>query len=374
MKTEESAIISGIGSSQIGRRLHRDPLLLTADSALAAIADAGLETGDIDGLSTYPGLYGSTPGITGGGINDVRSLLGLDLRWHTGGSEVGGQLGAVVNAVLAVAGGLATHVLCFRTVWESTAQEQAGDRSAIIAKSSASHMQWGRPYGSGYVTHGALLMKRYMYEANATREQIAQIPVVSRANAARNPRAVYRDPMSVDDYLQAPMISDPLCLYDCDVPVDGSIALVVSRANSTSHSQGRAIKFEAVGTSSSWEGSAAVLWSRTALRPSDVNVAQLYDGFSVHVLRWLETLGFTAQNEAARFVEGGQRISLDGELPINTGGGQLSGGRVHGYGGLFEACLQLRGEAEDHQVPGDPEVVVVSSFAGSGATCLLLTR
>src|SRR5207248_1818307 len=97
-----------------------EPPYVTAE---AAIADAGLTPDDIDGVSTYPGAHGYTPGISGAGVDDVRGLLGLDLRWHAGGPEVNGQLGSVVNAVLAVAGGLAEHVLCFRTVWESTAQD-----------------------------------------------------------------------------------------------------------------------------------------------------------------------------------------------------------------------------------------------------------
>ena len=158
MKPESSAVICGLGSSEIGRRLHRDPLGLTADAALAAIADAGLTPDDIDGVSTYPGAIGSTPGISGAGVDDVRALLGLKLRWYTGGGELPGQLGSIVNAVLAVATGLATHVLCFRTVWESTAQTQAGSRSSIVAQSGRESLQWGKPYGAGYPTYGALAM------------------------------------------------------------------------------------------------------------------------------------------------------------------------------------------------------------------------
>src|SRR5690349_94374 len=118
----------------MGRRLHRDPWALTADATLAAIADAGLTPADIDGVSTYPGALWSTPGITGAGTDDVRAMLGLKLRWHTGGGELPGQLGSVVNAAMAVGSGLAEHVLCFRTVWESTAQEQIGSRSAVAAQ------------------------------------------------------------------------------------------------------------------------------------------------------------------------------------------------------------------------------------------------
>jgi len=170
---EKGAVISGVGSSDIGRRLHRDPWSLTVDAALTAIADAGLTVEDIDGLSTYPGGSGSTPGITGAGADDVRSLLGLRLRWHTGGSEVPGQLGSVINAILAVGSGVAEHVLCFRTVWESTAQEQLGGRSTAMRSGIVRERnQWTEPFGAGYPTYGALAMQRYMHDSGSSRAQL----------------------------------------------------------------------------------------------------------------------------------------------------------------------------------------------------------
>jgi acetyl-CoA acetyltransferase len=117
-----------------------------------------------------------------------------------------------------------------------------------------------------------------------------------------------------------------------------------------------------------------MLWSRTDLKPSDVDVAEIYDGFTIYAVRWLEALGLTPRNETGAFIEGGTRISLDGELPISTGGGQLSAGRLHGYGALLEACVQLRGEGGARQVAGRPEVAAVSSGAESFTSCLLLTR
>ena len=117
-----------------------------------------------------------------------------------------------------------------------------------------------------------------------------------------------------------------------------------------------------------------MLWSRTDLRPGDVDVAELYDGFSFITLSWLEALGFCPKGESGRFIEGGQRIALDGELPLNTQGGQLSAGRLHGYGYLHEACVQLWGEGGDRQVPGSPEVAVAAAGGGTLAGCLLLTR
>jgi acetyl-CoA acetyltransferase len=374
VKAESAAVISGLGHSQIGRRLHRDPLALTADAALGAIADTGLTPDDIDGVSTYPGAIGSTPGISGAGVDDVRALLGLNLRWHTGGGELAGQLGSVINAVMAVASGLVDHVLCFRTVWESTAQEQAGGRSSIVAQSGRESLQWGKPYGAGYPTCGALAMARYLHETGATREQFAQLAVVSRANAAGNPDAIYRTPMTTSDYLDARMISDPLCMYDCDVPVDGAVAFVISRAGSANVEPAKAVAFEAVGSASGIAASADMLWSRTDLTPSDVEIAEIYDGFTIHAVEWLEGLGLIPPGETGPFIEGGKRIALDGELPISTGGGQLSAGRLHGYGALLEACLQLRGLGGERQVPGNPGVAAVSSGAVSFTSCLLLTH
>lgn len=370
---EQQAVISGLGASDIGRRLLRDPWALTADACLAAIADAGLTVADIDGMSTYPGATGSSPGITGAGTDDVRALLGLKTKWHTGGGEVPGQLGSIINAVLAVAGGLCNHVLCFRTVWESSAQVQLGGRSEVMRNIIARDKnQWTEPYGAAYPTSGALVMQRYMHESGTTREQLGQIAVVARANAALNPQAAYRAPLTLDDYLAAKMISDPLCLLDCDVPVDGSIAFVISRADSDAGKADHAIRFKAVSSAAGFDECGAMLWSRTSLTPADVKVAELYDGFSILAALWLEALRLCPKNGAGRFLEGGHRISRDGELPLNTGGGQLSGGRMHGYGGLYHACLQLRGEADERQIAKRPDVAIVSSGITNFSSALLL--
>src|SRR5215470_5062530 len=128
---ERRVCISGVGQSDIGRRLFRDPLELTLDGCLAAIEHAGLATADIDGLSTYPGPMGTPPGFSGAGAYDVINALRLKCGWYGSGLETSGQLGSVVNACLAVAAGLATHVLCFRSVWEGSAQGDKG-RAAVM--------------------------------------------------------------------------------------------------------------------------------------------------------------------------------------------------------------------------------------------------
>ena len=129
---ERGAAITGIGQSGVGRRLNRSPLGLTVDACLDAIADAGLTREDIDGIATYPGNMNTPPGFSGGGVVEVQDALRLELDWYTGGIELPGQLGSVIDACVAVAAGLATHVLCFRSVWEATAQGTKGRASVTI--------------------------------------------------------------------------------------------------------------------------------------------------------------------------------------------------------------------------------------------------
>jgi acetyl-CoA acetyltransferase len=388
---EQRAIISGIGQSAVGRRLNRDGLDLTIDAALEAISDAGLTVEDIDGLATYPGGSGGFPGFSGPGSPAVQDTLRLSVNWHSGGIEGPAQIQAVVNAVMAISLGLARHVLVYRTVTEATAQG-SGRRPAIGSgnQTAVGTHQWQLPFRAFSAANWlAVYAQRHMYEFGTTEEQMAQIALNGRRNAALNPKAIFREPLTLDDYLSARMISSPFRLYDCDVPVDGSTAVVVSNAEHAHNVDHPVARVEAVGTAlrgrpswDQWEDlttmpaatSAQHMWSRTDLRPGDVDIAELYDGFSWLTMSWLEALGFCQHGESGPYIEGGKRISLDGELPLNTNGGQLSAGRLHGYGYLHEAVLQLRNQAGDRQVAGSPEVAVVANGGGPISGCMLLTR
>jgi acetyl-CoA acetyltransferase len=388
---EHRVTISGIGQSQVGRRLGRDDLDLTVEAALAALADAGLARDDVDGLASYPSAANplARP-VTGPATWEVQDALGLRLSWYSGALEVPAQLGAVVGACLAVAGGLARHVLVYRTVTEGSGQRGGGRRGVELPEGGVvGSNQWIVPFDcvSG-ANRLALHAQRHFHVHGTTRRQLGAIAVNGRRHAALNERAIYRDPLTIDDYLAARMISTPLCLYDCDVPMDGSTAFVISPREYGPDAPRPGLHVAAVGTAlhgrprwDQWEDlttmaatdAAAHLWSRTTLRPADVDVAELYDGFSIITLMWLEALGFCARGESGPFVEGGERIGLAGELPLNTNGGQLSAGRTHGFGLLYEACQQLRGEAGERRVPG-AEVAVVATGGGPLASCLLLTR
>ena len=393
---ERRAVISGAGQSDIGRRLYRDPLELTLDACLAAVSDAGLTTSDIDGLSTYPGGMETPLGFSGAGITEVHDALRLNLNWWTGSMELPSQLGAVINACLAVSAGLAKHVLCFRSVWEGSAQGNEG-RSAVMPGGSpgssyraSGFMEWLLPYSAPSAAMWiAMMANRHFHEYGTTREQLGQIAINARKNAALNPNAIYRDPMTMDDYLNVRMISTPLSLYDCDVPCDGGTAVIVSRIDTVDDLRKPPIQVEALGTAlhgrPSWDqfddlstmavrDAGSQMWGRTDLKPQDVQVAEMYDGFSFITMTWLEAMDFCGKGESGPFVEGGSRIARDGELPLNTHGGQLSAGRLHGFGFLHEACVQLWNEGGERQVSGNPEVAVACAGGGPMAGAMLLTQ
>ena len=393
MKTiigERNAVISGIGRSPVGRKLGRTGISLTVEAVLAAIADAGLTRDDIDGVASYPGLFDASPGMSPTGVPELKDALRLKLNWFSGGAEGPAQLGAVFHAIAAVAAGYANNVVVFRTVTESTAQT-VGRRASVVGSGSArvgGAMQWMVPFQAVSAANWvAMYAQRYMHDFGLKREQLAQIALNARRHAGLNPQAVFRDALSLDDYMNARMISQPLCLFDCDIPCDGSVAVVVSRADSAADLR-KVVRIQEIGSAihgrDSWDqradlttmashDAAPMMWSRTDITPADVDSAHIYDGFSYLTVAWLEALGFFPKGEAGAFLEAGEsRIGLGGELPLNTDGGQLSAGRMHGYGYLHEACLQLRGEAGVRQVVG-AEVSVVAAGGGPLAGCMLLT-
>jgi acetyl-CoA acetyltransferase/uncharacterized OB-fold protein len=378
---EHRVALTGVGASARGRHLAEDHATLTSQACRVAVADAGLTLEDIDGLATYPGTSGM-PGVSDGGARAIEQALNLRPTWHCGAHETPGQIGMVIEAMLAVASGLCRHALCVNTV-ATGALPTLGDGRGLRGE-----LQWRVPYGAISPANWiALYANRYLEQYGASREALGWIALTERAHAAANPEALFTEPLTMDDYLAARTVSSPFGLYDCDVPCDGAIAVVVSDRSHAASLRHPPIAVDSVGTQisepQSWDqgslthqpnvfGPAAHLWSRAGLRPSDVDLALLYDGFTFNVLTWLEALGFCSPGEGWAFVEGGRRIALGGELPLNPHGGQLSAGRSNGYGGLREAILQLRGHAGSRQVIG-AEVAVVSAGGGIPGGCMLLT-
>lgn len=383
--------ITGIGQSKVSRGADVSPLSLTIDAALEAIGDAGLKRCDIDGMATWPGDYGDASGMSPVGIPALQDALRLELGWYSNCRETAGQFGAIFNAIGAISAGLCRHVLVFRTLYQATARKAGlANASFVPGQRAYGAFAWHAPYHAyTAAVQQALFFARYVHESGIRPEQVAQIAINGRRNAALNPAAIYRTPITLDDYLASPMISTPLRMLDCDVPIDGSTAIIVSHVDAARDLRNPLTRIEAIGSSMRYRNSwtqldalatqaqprvAEMMWGRTDLRPADVDVAQLYDGFSFHTINWLEAFGFCERFGAGDFIAGGHRIALDGELPINTNGGALSAGRMHAYGQVHEACVQLWGRGEARQVAGRPRVAALSTAGGPLAGCFLLAR
>lgn len=390
---EKKVCITGAGQSAVGRPSDRSALQLTLDACLAAIADAGLSPADIDGLTTYPGPSGDAGGFSPVGATETMLGLGLQPTWVGASTEGHAHMGAIISAIQAIACGLCRHVLVFRTVAQATARTRARDSTLMggghgPGARARGGNAWTVPFNAHSAAHvNALYAQAYFDKYGATSEQLGAIAVNSRKMAALNPNAIYRTPITIDDYLSSRMITSPLRLYDCDTHIDGSTAILLSHRDAARDLPRTPIEIEAMGmslgglgfglhrgdfTAMPSERAGAMLWSRTDLKPRDLDVAQIYDGFSILTLLWMESLQLCGRGEAAAFVEGGSRIGLGGELPMNTSGGQLSAGRFHGYGHTFEACLQLWGKAGERQIPGAKVCAIANGGYGYGA--LLLKR
>lgn len=378
---EDRIAITGTGASRIGRGLGLALGELAAHAAKAAITDAGLSCEDIDGVASYPGSSGM-PGVSAGGVRDLVRALGLTPTWHCGAHEVAGQTGAIVEAMLALAGGLCRHAVCV-TTFSAQRQPWTANTDARVS----GELSWRLPFGAMTPANWiALHAAHYLERFAVSREVLGWIAIAARQHASRNPEAIHRTPLTMQDYLAARPVSTPFGLADCDTPCDGAIAFVLSRRDVARDLPRKPVLIEAVGTAiaegQSWDqgplthqvnvfGAAAHLWSRTQVTAAEVDLACLYDGFTFNVISWLEALGFCGLGEAADFVQGGTRIALGGDLPVNPHGGHLAAGRTNGWGHVREAVLQLRGEAHDRQVP-DAQIALTTSGGGIPGGCLLL--
>lgn len=386
---EKHCVISGIGMSKMYRKPTVYPFDLAVEACRLAIEDAGLEIDDIDGIACWPAAAVHVGhGSSAASPVDIKNSLGLKLNWYNAGMGPG-QFASIIEAIGMIAAGICTHVLCYRAEgerWKPMYGSAFADGSLPQVEG---FNQWSMPYWAPSAASWiALHADLHMRTTGLTREQLAMIPINQRKNAALNPNAVYREQLTLDDYFAGRMITTPFCIYDCDVPIDGSAAVVISRADAIPASARPTVRFEAVGSALddhfSWyqradfpnmamNDAARMLWERTDLTPADLSTAHLYDGFSWLTVLWLEALGITKPGETGAFLEGGARIALDGELPLNTNGGQLSEGRLHAFNHLVEAVRQLRGDAGPRQV-ADARVSVCGSGGGVFGSALLLVR
>jgi acetyl-CoA acetyltransferase len=358
------AAIAGIGQSQVGSVPDQGPLQLQRQAALAALDDAGLTFADIDGLLTTPirvATWAMPCGVVAQGLGIApRYLATLDVAGASG-------VAMAHHAAMAIAGGQCDTVLCVAGQNQLT-HASRGAAVQQMADAGWAHPQFEAPYGPLIPTLYALVAQRHMHEYGTTPEQLAEVAVAMRGHAALNPAAHKRTPITVDEVLGSRMITSPLHVLDCALVSDGAAAFVVTseaRARDMKKppvrllGQGYGFSHAYIGEYDDIATTGAVQAGRDAfgmagVKPGDIDVAELYDCFTITVIVELEDLGFCPKGEGGRFVEGG-RIRLGGALPVTTHGGLLSFAHPGLAGGMFhvnEAVRQLRGEAGERQVRG----------------------
>ena len=371
-----SAGIVGAAESEIGAVPDGTrPIDLMAQASLRALADAGLTPLDVDGV------FAATTQLSMAPLN-LALELGIDAR-YSDATNVGGSsfMFHVGHARAAIAAGLCDVALI-----------AYGSTQRLVGRSSASVQEldpWEAPFRPAMpVTAYALAASRHMHEFGTTREQLASVAVAARSWAAMNPGAWSRDPLSIDDVLASRMVADPLTLRDCCLVTDGGAAIVVTSAERAAelrrppvfvlgtgeaHSHRHITGMPSLTTTAATQSGAAA-FAQARVTPDEVDVAQLYDAFTITPILFLEDLGFCAKGEGGPFAASGA-IAPGGSLPLNTNGGGLSYTHPGMYGlhAIVEAVRQLRGECADRQVSGC-EVAVAHGNGGvlsSQATVVL---
>lgn len=363
--------IVGYGQSQIVRHADQPLGVLAVETARAAIKDAGLQVADVDGFTTGALLPTAGGHAVIDGVSIVTSTwlaqaLGVNPRFASGFQGYGQIPGSVSLAVGAIASGTADVVLLHRALHNPKRGRYHGNPMTRAPGAA----QWMAPQGYwGPLSMIALPYNEYLERYGATRRSMGEVVVEARRNGAEIPWSYWHGkPLSIEEYLDAPTISDPVCMFDCDIPVDGVAAFVLTsaeRAKDLPHrpvfvrgiAQGHPIQHRlpqhwplddimTIGRETSKR-----LWESSGLSLTDVDVPQLYDGFAPLVWFWLETLGYCQVGEAHEFVSNGGIRAHEGGLPVLSGGGALGNGRMHGVPQMLECYLQLSNRAAERQLP-----------------------
>jgi acetyl-CoA acetyltransferase len=372
----KSAVV-GVGYSKIRREKGIDGRPLAVEASRAAITDAGLTVRDIDGVFEYAGDESAIDMARMLGIEDLAVYGDYTPRGPSG-------LAAAIGAHMAVLSGACDVALVVRSV-----TREWGQMSGRALPRAAGPWQWEFPYGvaGGIIPIMGMRKQRRMATLGTKEEDYGQISLNGRRWSSLNERAVMRDLLTMDDYLSSRYVSEPLRLLDCDYPVTGACAVVITAAERAADSPKRPVFIDAIAMGTGWKPDftyaddflftgtrpcAETMWKRSSVTVADVDVAELYDGFTHVAMSWVEAMGFCQIGEFGDWVDHGATIGPGGALPMNTSGGQLAEGRLHGLGFLAEGVAQLRGECGPRQVPGARVAVVANGF-GPQCGSLVLT-
>ena len=368
------AVIAGIGEPPVGRVPGTNPTEMHVDAAMLAIEESGIDKHDIDGLMTSGTFLGDN--IRHHMI--IGEHLGLHCKTFCDTLRTGGHsyLNGVQVAKWAVESGLCKAVLLLRGDNILSGVPKGTGLKAYI-EYGAHPLEFEVPFGITVPGVYAMVARRHMHEFGTTSEQLAAVAVACRRHASMNPKAFKRDPITVADVLASPMVSSPLHLLDCSPISDGAGAILITSLERARDLKAKPVHILGTGQAQSYyhlahlaratgaraEDKARFGLTRTVqsvaakqafgsagVAPADIDVAALYDSFTITVLLQLEDLGYCAKGEGGAFAEGG-RIELGGELPVNTHGGLLSYGSSGGINHIIEAIRQMRGEGGERQVP-----------------------
>ncbi|MGV3571522.1 MAG: acetyl-CoA acetyltransferase [Ramlibacter sp.] len=387
---KREAVIVGVADVALKDGKVLAPMSVLQMQALAArdaLADAGIAMGEVDGLLTA-GMWG-VPGPAQLPTVTLSEYLGITPRF-VDGTNIGGSAfeAHVAHAATAIeAGRCEVALITYGSLQRSEASRNLAGRPSVLT------MQYETPWGMPTPVGGyAMAAMRHMHEFGTTSEHLAEIAVATRKWAALNPAATMRDPLSVEDVLRSPMISDPLHLLDACLVTDGGGAVVMTTATHAKALGRKPVHVRGYGEAHTHWTIAAMpdlarltaaevagreAFAMAGLRPDAIDVVELYDSFTITVLMTLEALGFCGRGEGGAFVSS-QRTAPGGAFPLNTNGGGLSYAHPGMYGIflLIEAVRQLRGECGERQVE-DAVTALVHGTGGtlsSGATCILSTR
>jgi acetyl-CoA acetyltransferase len=376
--------IVGVGESDIGKVPNMSGLGLNAQAARRALDDAGLKVSDIDGVLT---AYSFTePYFMLGSV--ICEYLGIKPRYNASMVVGGASPGVMLkHAAEAIASGQCNTVLV--CAGENRATGQSRDQ-AVAALTAVGHPYFEQPYGASIPAFYAMIARRHIEEFGTTEEQMAAVAVTTRAHAMLHPSAHAKKPLTLEDVMNSKPIADPLKMLDCCLLSDAGGAFIVTSAERAKDLRSKPAYLAGIGEFHTHEHitfapsltefgarqSGAAAYSMAGLGPSDIDVAQLYDCFTIVPIVELEELGFCGRGEGgAYYAEGHARIG--GKMPVNTHGGMLSHAHAGSVGGLFgivEAVRQLRGGLGARQVEG-AEVALVHNEGGilSSHCTLILT-
>jgi acetyl-CoA acetyltransferase len=390
MSIANRAAIAGIGQTPFAKSLGMSEAHAAVIAIRNALDDAGLTPADVDGICRYD--------VESTGDATLALTLGLrNVRFFASHNHGGGAYCALLtSAAAAIAAGHASTVLCFRSRNRGRASS-FGPRSAQggrpwqkVGERLTGGYQYSVPFGvQSPVQEMALIARRHMHEYGTTDDHFGEVAVAIRSHATRNPAAVMRAPMALADHHASRWVAEPLRLLDCCIETDGACAAVVTGAERARDLRQRPAYILAAAQCAgaahhrptdwfkydrdAWlEAGARRLWARAGVGPADVAAAMVYDHFTPMVLVTLEDWGFCRRGESGPFVAGGRIRWPEGELPVNTHGGQLSEAFIHGFNNILEGVRQIRGTSTS-QVDG-AEIVFIAASASDPYGAVLLRR